>query len=112
MRKLKPKSKKPKIHALGKAATDQNIIEWATQHDPFERLEAASSTIVEDHSDLNQLLEKSLYQENSAQLNMRVPPAMRTLLTKLARERTTEATTLARIWLVERIRKELGGGRK
>jgi hypothetical protein len=35
---------------------------------------------------------------------MRIPAAMKALLGKLARQRTTDATTLARIWLAERLR--------
>ena len=67
------------------------------------------SNIVEDHSDLDELLQEALFQENKAQLNMRIPPAMKALLTKLAKDRTTDATTLGRIWLAERIRKEVSG---
>ena len=41
------------------------------------------------------------------QLNMRVPPAMKAVTGRLARQRTTDNTTLARIWLAERIQEEL-----
>ena len=41
---------------------------------------------------------------------MRLPPAMKAVLSKLARQRTTEATTLARIWLAERLERELKAG--
>jgi hypothetical protein len=107
VKKMKKKTKK--IPLLRKGATEQEIIDWARTHDPFDRIEAGISSVVEDHSDLNELLLEALFQENKAQLNMRIPPAMKALLTKLARERTTDATTLGRIWLAERIRKELSG---
>jgi len=101
------KNKAKKIPPLKKGASEQQIIDWATKHDVFDRIEAGSTRIVEDKSDLNELLQEALFEENKAQLNMRVPPAMKAILAKLARERTTDATTLGRIWLAERIRKEL-----
>ena len=101
------RKKTRKIPALKKGATEAKIIDWATTHDPFDRVEAGASTVVEDHFDLDELLQEALFQGNRAQLNMRIPPAMKALLTKLARERTTDATTLGRIWLAERIQKEL-----
>ena len=101
------KKKLKGIPALKKQATERQIFDWTTGHDPFDRLEAGISEIIEDHSDLDELLQEALFQENKAQLNMRIPTAMKALLSKLARERTTDATTLGRIWLAERIRKEL-----
>ena len=101
------RKKTRKIPQLKKGATESEIIEWATTHDPLDRVESGASTVVEDHSDLDELLQEALFQGNKAQLNMRIPPAMKALLTRLARERTTDATTLGRIWLAERIHKEL-----
>ena len=107
VKKMKKNTKR--IPSLKKGATEPEIIDWATTHDPFDRIETGTSVVVEDHSDLDKLLQEALFEGNKAQLNMRIPPAMKALLTKLARERTTNATTLGRIWLAERIRKELSG---
>jgi len=103
------RKKTRKIPLLKKRASESDVIDWVTTHDPFDRIDAKVSTVVENHSDLDDLLQEALFQGNKAQLNMRIPPAMKALLTKLARERTTDATTLGRIWLAERIRKELTG---
>ena len=73
----------------------------------FDPLEAGVSEIIEDHSDLDQVLRDAIFQDNTAQLNMRLPPAMKAVLSKLARQRTTDATTLARIWLAKRLEREL-----
>ena len=89
------------------AACDQEIVRWAKKHDVFDRLNARVSEVVEDHSDLDQVLREALFQDNTAQLNMRIPPAMKAVLSRLARQRTTDATTLARIWLAERLKEEL-----
>ena len=101
------KTKSKRIPKLKKEATEQEIIDWATAHDAFDRIDAGTSKIVESHADLDELLQEALFQGNKAQLNMRIPPAMKALLTKLAKDRTTDATTLGRIWLAERIRKEV-----
>ena len=63
-----------------------------------------------DHSDMEQVLREAIFQDNTAQLTMRMPPAMKAVLATLARQRTTDATTLARIWVAERLEKELKPG--
>lgn len=96
-----------RVSTLRKRATDVEIIRWTKEHDVFDRLGAGVAEVVEDHADLDRLLETALLEGNTAQLNMRIPPAMKAVLGRLARERTTDATTLARIWLAERLREEL-----
>jgi hypothetical protein len=104
--------KKPKRKGsrLTRKSTDEEIIRWTQSHDVFDRLEKGVSEVVEDHSDLDEVLREAIFQDNTAQLNMRLPPAMKAVLSKLARQRTTDATTLARIWLAERLEQELKAG--
>jgi hypothetical protein len=99
-----------KAPRLTSKSTDEEIIRWTKSHDVFDRLDAAVSEVVEDHSDLDETLREAIFQDNTAQLNMRLPPAMNAVLSKLARQRTTDATTLARIWLAERLERELKAG--
>jgi hypothetical protein len=101
------KKTKRKIPPLRSAASDEEIVCWTEKHDVFDRLDAGVSEVVEDHGDLDRVLEEAIFQDNTAQLNMRLPPAMKAVLSKLARQRTTDATTLARIWLAERLKQEL-----
>jgi hypothetical protein len=101
---------KRKIPSLRPGASDNEIIRWTKDHDVFDRLEAGISEIVDNHSDLDKALQEAIFQDNTAQLNMRLPPAMKAVLGKLARQRTTDATTLARIWLAERLEQELKAG--
>jgi hypothetical protein len=101
------KKTKRKVPRLSRNATDEEIVRWTKSHDVFDRLEAGVSEVIEDHSDLDQVLRDAIFQDNTAQLNMRLPPAMKAVLSKLARQRTTDATTLARIWLAERLEREL-----
>ena len=104
------KKTKRKASRLTSKSTDEEIIHWTKSHDVFDRLEKGVSEVVEDHSDLNEVLREAIFQDNSAQLNMRLPPAMKAVLSKLVRQRTTDATTLARIWLAERLERELKAG--
>jgi hypothetical protein len=104
------KKTKLRVSRLTSKSTDEEIIRWTKSHDVFDRLESGVSEVVEDHSDLNEVLREAIFQDNTAQLNMRLPPAMKAVLSKLARQRTTDATTLARIWLAERLEQELKAG--
>jgi hypothetical protein len=104
------KKTRQRISRLRSRGTDEEIVRWTKSHDVFDRLEAGVSEVVEDHSDLDEALREAIFQDNTAQLNMRLPPAMKAVLSKLARQRTTDATTLARIWLAERLERELKTG--
>ena len=101
------KNKKRVAPPLRKRASDQEVIRWTRKYDVFDRLETGVSEFVDDHSDLDRILQEALFQDNTAQLNMRIPPAMKAVLSRLARQRTTDATTLARMWLAERLQREL-----
>ena len=102
--------KTKRIPKLRRGASDAEVVRWAKAHDVFDRLDFGVAEVVEDHSDLGRILEEAVLQDNTAQLNMRIPPAMKAILGRLARERTTDATTLARIWLAERLQAELKAG--
>lgn len=104
------KKSKRKMSRLTSKSSDEEMIRWTHSHDVFDRLDQGVSELVEDHSDLDEVLREAIFQENTAQLNMRLPPAMKAVLSKLARQRTTDATTLARIWLAERLERELKAG--
>jgi len=104
------KNKKRVIPPLQKGASEQEIVRWTSKHDVFDRLDTDISEVVEDHSDLDRVRQEALFEDNTAQLNMRIPPAMEAVLSRLARQRTTDATTLARIWLAERLERELKAG--
>ena len=104
--------KKPKRKGarLTRRSSDEEVIRWTQAHDVFDRLGKGVSEVVEDHSDLDEVLREAIFQDNTAQLNMRLPPAMKAVLSKLARQRTTDATTLARMWLAGRLEQELKAG--
>ena len=71
------KNKKRVIPPNQKGASEQEIVRWTRKHDVFDRLDAGLSEVVVDHSDLDRVLQEALFQDNAAQLNMRIPPAMK-----------------------------------
>jgi hypothetical protein len=104
------KSTRHPIPSLPPEASNEEIIHWVDAHDVIDRLKAGVSEIIEDHSNLDALLEQALEGDSTAQLDMRIPPAMKAILTRWAQERGMDAASLARIWLAERIRQELQKG--
>ena len=102
----KRRTRAGEIPPLQKQAADEDVVRWVTTHDVAARLDAGVAEIVKDHSGLEALLDEALLQGNTTQLNMHIPRASKAVLTRLARERTTDATTLARIWLAEHGRRE------
>jgi hypothetical protein len=106
------KKHRRKIPRLTKNASDDEIIRWTTSNEVFDRLEAGVSKLIKDHADLDAVLHEAIFQDNTAQLNCGFRRAMKAVLSKLARERATDATTLARIGLAERLERESKAGSK
>ena len=65
------KNKKRTVAPLRKGASEEEIVRWTKQHDVFKRLDAGISEVVKDHSDLDRVLQEALFEDNTAQLNMR-----------------------------------------
>jgi hypothetical protein len=82
-----------KISRSVKDLTDDEINCWKS-NDLFIRLEAGYLKSWRTMS-LEGFLHEAIFRDNIAQLNMRLPPAMKAVLSKLARERTTDATTVS-----------------
>jgi hypothetical protein len=80
---LEIKKPKRKGSRLTSKSSDQEIIRWTESHDVFDRLEQGVSEVVEDHSDLDEFLREAIFQDNTAQLNMRLLPAMKAVLSSL-----------------------------
>jgi hypothetical protein len=100
-------SKKRRIRALQPKASDQEIVRFFDQHDPEELERSGLVALDEDHSDLEELLQRYLLEPNDAQLNIHLPRSAKEVLKRLARRKTIEASTLARLWIIERLRREI-----
>jgi hypothetical protein len=87
-------------------ASDEEIIRFFEEHDPEELERVGLVEVDENLSDLEELLRDYLIEPNDAQLNIRLPRSAKAMLQKLARRKTLEASTLARLWIIERLRQE------
>ena len=85
------------------------IVRYLDSNDP-EELELRGVMVRdEDHSDLDAMLRKYLSEPNNAQLNVRLPRTAKEMLARIASRKTIDPSTLARIWIIERLRREAGG---
>ncbi len=94
------------IKPLHPDASDEEIVRFFRQHDPGELERAGLVAVDEDHSDLEELLRRYLSEPKDAQLNIRLPRRAKELLKRLARRKALDASTLARLWILERLRDE------
>lgn len=65
--------------------------------------------IDEDHFDLEEALLAYLTEPSDARLNVRMPRTAKQILKELARRKAIDASTLVRIWIMKRLRKEVLG---
>ena len=85
------------------------IVRYLDSNDP-EELEQQGVMVQDgDHSDLDAMLRKYLSEPNNAQLNVRLPRTAKEMLARIASQKTIDPSTLARIWIIERLRREAGG---
>lgn len=104
------KRKRVRIRPLRPGATEQEIVRFFRQHDPQALEEAGFVAVAEDREDLERLLQQYLSEPSQAQLNIRLPRSVKAMLTRIARRKTVDTSTLARIWIIERLRAEARGG--
>jgi len=58
------KNKKRAAPPLRNGASDKEVIRWVKTHDVFDRLDAGVSELVDDHNDLDRILEETVFQYN------------------------------------------------
>ena len=61
------KKTKRKVSSLTSKSTDEEIARWTKSHDIFDRLETGISEIIEDHSDLDEVLREAIFQDRPTQ---------------------------------------------
>ena len=100
------KAKKKRLKPPSPKASEAEIIRFLTSNDPEELEKQRIMVRDSDHSDLDRLFTQYLSEPNNSQLNIRLPSSAKRLLSKIASQKTIDASTLARIWIVERLRRE------
>ncbi len=98
-----------RIKPPGRGASDEQIVQFLRSYDPEELVKAGILEIDQDHSDLEEALIQYLSEPNNARLILRLPPTAKRILEELARRKAVDASTLARIWVLDRMRKEILG---
>jgi len=59
-----------------------------------------------DREDLDRVLREHWNQPNTKQLNIRIPPAAKSMIERLAKPKTIEVSTLVRMWVIDSMRRE------
>jgi hypothetical protein len=93
------------------SATDDQIVKFLRSHDPEDLLREGILAIDEDHSDLEDALLSYLSEPRDARLRVALPRTAKRILEELARRKAVDSSTLARIWIMEGLRREVLGAR-
>ena len=59
-----------------------------------------------DRGDLDRLLLEYWNQPNTKQLHIRIPPAAKRMIERLAKRKKVDVSTLVRMWVIESMRRE------
>jgi hypothetical protein len=73
-------------------------------------LEQGIMEIDPDREDLDRMLREYWSQPNTKQLNIRIPPAAKSMIERLAKRKTVEVSTLVRMWVIDSMRREAAKG--
>ena len=103
--------RRKRIKVPPKSATDERIVEFLRSRDPEDLIREGIMAIDEDHSDLEEALLAYLSEPRDARLSVPLPRTAKRILKELARRKAVDSSTLARIWIVEELRREVLGTR-
>ncbi len=92
-----------------RGSSDDQIVKFLRSHDPEDLLKQGVLEIDEDYSDLEEALLAYLSEPHTARFTVRLPPTAKRILEELARRKAVDASTLARIWIMEQMRREILG---
>jgi len=79
------------------------------RHDGTDLLDQGITEIDPDRADLDRMLREYWSQPNTKQLNIRIPPAAKRMIERLAKRKTVEVSTLVRMWVIDSMRREAAG---
>ena len=95
-----------RIKSSRQKSTDAEIVRFLNSNDPEELERQGFMVRDSDRRDIDAMLRKYLSEPNNSRLNIRLPANAKRLLSRIANQKTIDPSTLARIWIVERLRKE------
>jgi len=106
MKTAQTKNKSSRIRLPRKRASYQELSDFFDRHDGVDLLDQGVMEIDPDREDLERMLLEYWNQPNTKQLNIRIPPAAKRMIERLAKRKTVEVSTLVRMWVIESMRRE------
>ncbi len=106
MKTAQTKNKSRRIRLPRKRASYQELSDFFDRHDGVDLLDQGIMEIDPDREDLERMLLEYWNQPNTKQLNIRIPPAAKRMIERLAKRKTVEVSTLVRMWVIESMRRE------
>ena len=95
-----------RIRPPRKNASLEELSAFFDRHDVTDLLEQGLVELDPDREDLDRMLNEYWNQPNTKQLNIRIPPAAKRMIEKLAKRKTIEVSTLVRMWVIDSMRRE------
>jgi len=106
MKEARTKKTPSRIRLPKKSASYTELSEFFDRHDGVDLVERGIMEPDPDRADLDRMLLEYWTQPNSKQLNIRIPPAAKRMIEKLAKRKTVEVSTLVRMWVIDSMRRE------
>lgn len=106
MSSVKKKASGAKLKQPRKDASYDELSDFFDHHEGFDLLDRGIVEIDSDHEDLERMLTEYWNQPNTKQLNIRIPPAAKRMIERLAKRKTLEVSTLVRMWVIDSMRRE------
>jgi len=110
MKTAKPTKKAPGVRLPRRDASYAELADFFDRHDGIELLERGIMEIDPVREDLDRMLREYWNQPNTRQLNIRIPPAAKSMIERLAKRKTVEVSTLVRMWVIDSMRREAEKG--
>jgi hypothetical protein len=105
-----PKEKASRVRLPRQDASYAELAEFFDRHDGVDLLDQGIMEIDPAREDLDRMLREYWTQPNTKQLNIRIPPAAKSMIERLAKRKTVEVSTLVRMWVIDSMRREATKG--
>jgi hypothetical protein len=105
-----PKKKASRVRLPRQDASYAELADFFDRHDGVDLLDQGIMEIDPVREDLDRMLREYWSQPNTKQLNIRIPPAAKSMIERLAKRKTVEVSTLVRMWVIDSMRREATKG--
>jgi hypothetical protein len=106
MKTAKTTKKAPGIRLPRRDASYAELADFFDRHDGVDLVDRGVMEVDPVREDLDRMLREYWSQPNTKQLNIRIPPAAKSLIERLAKRKTVEVSTLVRMWVIDSMRRE------